>query len=142
MSSLTRLGIAALLVTFTLPAFAQDTSVDASTDATAAAATDNSYASATAAVNAEPADLTTVTDASKVSVVPISTLSGDAVLDGATLDEALAAKVDALKELRANAAANGTISAKLAEQGLAVERVVAIWTDPSGNTWIYYDDRM
>lgn len=141
MSSLTRLGIAALLVTFTLPAFAQDTSVDASTDATAAA-TDNSYASATAAVNAEPADLTAVTDPSKVSVVPISTLSGDAVLDGATLDEALAAKVDALKELRANAAANGTISAKLAEQGLAVERVVAIWTDPSGNTWIYYDDRM
>lgn len=157
----TTLALAAtLLATLTLPAFAQDApslslstevSGDVSTDASSAPTegpldaqitTDNSYASLIAAINAnEAVDLSAVTDEAKVSIVLVSTLTGDATTEGAALDAAVTAQTEALTTLRADATANAVINAKLTAEGHTADDIVAIRTDASGNTLVYVDDR-
>ena len=146
---------AAALAALALPAIAQDNpslslSTEVSGDASAPTegpldaqiTTDNSYASLIAAINAnEAVDLSAVTDEAKVSIVLVSTLTGDATAEGAALDTALAAQADALTTLRSDATANAVISAKLTAEGHAADDIVAIRTDASGNTLVYVDDR-
>jgi hypothetical protein len=146
---------AALLATLTVPALAQDSpslslSTEVSGDVSAPTegpldaqiTTDNSYASLIAAINAnEAVDLSAVTDEAKVSIVLVSTLTGDAATEGAALDAAVAAQAEALTTLRADATANAVINAKLAAEGHTADDIVAIRTDASGNTLVYVDDR-
>ena len=99
-------ALAAVLAALALPAVAQDVglSLESSTSASSAVGaandapldaqitTDNSYASLTAAINAgDSVDLSAVTDSAKVSVVKVSTLTGDAATEGAGLDAAVSA---------------------------------------------------
>ena len=146
---------AALLATLTVPALAQDSpslslSTEVSGDVSAPTegpldaqiTTDNSYASLIAAINAnEAVDLSAVTDEAKVSIVLVSTLTGDAATEGAALDAAVAAQAEALTTLRADATANTVINAKLTAEGYTADDIVAIRTDASGNTLVYVDDR-
>ena len=146
---------AALLATLTVPALAQDSpslslSTEVSGDVSAPTegpldaqiTTDNSYASLIAAINAnEAVDLSGVTDEAKVSIVLVSTLTGDAATEGAALDAAVAAQAEALTTLRADATANAVINAKLTAEGYTADDIVAIRTDASGNTLVYVDDR-
>ena len=146
---------AALLATLTVPALAQDSpslslSTEVSGDVSAPTegpldaqiTTDNSYASLIAAINAnEAVDLSAVTDEAKVSIVLVSTLTGDAATEGAALDAAVAAQAEALTTLRADATANAVINAKLTAEGYTADDIVAIRTDASGNTLVYVDDR-
>ena len=150
------LALAALAAAaLSLPALAQDNpslslSTEVSGDVSAPTegpldaqiTSDNSYASLIAAITAsEAVDLSAVTDEAKVSIVLVSTLSGDAATEGAALDAAVAAQADALVTLRADATANAAISAKLGADGHTAEDVVAIRTDASGNVLVYVDDR-
>ena len=146
---------AALLATLTVPALAQDSpslslSTEVSGDVSAPTegpldaqiTTDNSYASLIAAINAnEAVDLSAGTDEAKVSIVLVSTLTGDAATEGAALDAAVAAQAEALATLRADATANAVINAKLTAEGYTADDIVAIRTDASGNTLVYVDDR-
>ena len=103
---------------------------------------DNSYASLIAAINAnEAVDLSAVTDEAKVSIVLVSSLTGDATTEGAALDAAVTAQTEALTTLRADATANAVINAKLTAEGHTADDIVAIRTDASGNTLVYVDDR-
>ena len=155
------ISIAALLAALALPVAAQDTSVssdasvglslETSTEASSAATegpldaqmtSDDSYASLTAAINAGASvDLSAVIDSARVSIVKVSTLDGDAATESAALDAAISAKSEALGALQSSAAANAAINGKLTEEGFAMDDVLAIRTDASGNTLVYVDDR-
>ena len=157
---------ATLLASLAFPALAQDTpslslSTEVSGDASTAMSSepaadaaptegpldaqitpDNSYASLIAAINAnEAVDLSAVTDEAKVSIVLVSSLTGDATTEGAALDAAVTAQTEALTTLRADATANAVINAKLTAEGHTADDIVAIRTDASGNTLVYVDDR-
>jgi hypothetical protein len=121
-------AIAALLAATALPAMAQETGA-------------NTYAALTAAISAsETVDLSGIND-SKVSIVTVSTLEGDAATDAAALDAAIGAQSDILTTLRSNAGANAAINGKLIAAGYTIDDIVAIRTDASGNTLVYVDDR-
>ena len=103
---------------------------------------DNSYTGLIAAINATGAvDLSGITEDSKVNVVLVSTLTGDAATEGAALDAALAAQADVLSTLRTEIINNAAIGAALAAAGHEAERVIAIRTDSNGNVLVYVDDR-
>jgi hypothetical protein len=151
-----RILSAAMLALMALPAMAQDTSsspslsLESSTSGDAAATApldaqitgDNSYAALTATINATAAaDLSAVNDSAKVSIVKVSTLTGDPATEGAALDAAIAAQSSALSALQSSAAANAAINGKLMADGYAMADVLAIRTDASGNTLVYVDDR-
>ena len=151
-------AVLALLAATAIPAIGQETSADPSLslstevsgDASAPTegrldaqiTSDNSYASLIAAIAAsEAVDLSALTEESKISIVLVSTLSGDAATEGAALDAAITAQTEALTALRANATANAAINAKVAAEGYTADDIVAIRTDASGNTLVYIDDR-
>jgi len=142
------LAIAAGLAMTGVPALAQNTPSLELADPAATAPLDaqitgdNSYGSLIAAINANASvDLSGVTDDTKVHIVLVSTLEGDAATEGAALDAALAAQAGALATLRTDATANAAINAKVTAQGHAADDIVAIRTDASGNTLVYVDDR-
>ena len=147
------LALAALLsAALAMPALAQDLSlsleasaegdVNAPAPLDAQITGDNSYASLTAAITAnESVDLAAVTDEAKVKLVLVSTLEGDAGVESAALDAALAAQAAALTTLHASVAANAAISARLKAEGYTADDVLAVKTDASGNTLVYVDDR-
>ena len=156
MKTQTVLGVAAILM-LGVPALAQDAgvglSLESSTETSVVGGAnagpldaqitgDNTYAALTAAINAsESVDLSGVSSDSKVNIVKVSTLEGDAATEGAALDAAVSAHSDVLTTLRSNAGANAAISGKLTAEGFTLDDVVAIRTDASGNTLVYVDDR-
>ena len=122
---------------------AADTSASggASADASANANADNTYGSVVAAVNASgTVDLTAVTDEAKVTIVLLSSLSGEAATEGAGLDAALKANADAHAKVQQDAWANAAIKAKLEAGGYASDDVVAIKTAADGSVVVYVDD--
>ena len=142
MNMITKLGTIAAISLLTLqPALAQDASAPA--DATAPAATAAAAGSLDALVASlqagASADLSTVTDATTVNVVTVSSLSAGA--DTTALDTALGTSADALATLRTNVGASTAISAKLAEAGVAADKVVGVVTEADGSVTVYVDDR-
>src|SRR5690606_31780970 len=140
-----------------LPAAAQDLSLSGESSAPATSAESdinagapldaqitgsNSYTSLIDAINAnESVDLSAVTDESQVKIVLVSTLEGDAAVEGALLDEALSAQASALTTLRTDVSANAVITGKLDAEGYTVENVIAVRSDADGSTLVYVDDR-
>jgi hypothetical protein len=120
--------IAALLAATALTAMAQETGPD-------------TYAALTAAISASESVDLSGTDDSKVTIVTVSTLEGDAATDTAALDAAIGAQSDILTTLRSNAGANAAINGKRIAAGYTIDDIVAIRTDASGNTLVYVDDR-
>lgn len=168
---ITTTAIAALMASSALPAFAQDANAgagvgvdagagvsvetpavdanaganaDADVDATAATTgqADNTYGSLMASIKANAdVDLTTVTDESKVTIVLLSSLQGNAATEAAALDNELEANADAHSQLHSNIDGNAAIKAKLEAEGYASTDVVAVKANADGSVIVYVDDR-
>jgi len=157
--------IATLLATSALPVLAQDAgaqvdagagvtvdtpAVDAAVGADANAnakgnaggMSDNTYGSVVSSISGSSSvDLSTVTDESKVTIVLLSSLQGNAATEAAALDEALSANADGLTTLHTNIDGNATIKAKLEAEGYASSDVVAVKSNADGSVIVYVDDR-
>lgn len=117
---------------------AADATVDAGANAAMDASADNSYEGLTSALSASAsADLTAVTEENQVSIVLLSSLSGEAT----AFDEALAANADGNTALHGNIAGNAAISAKLEAEGYTADDVVAVKSNADGSVLVYVDDR-
>jgi hypothetical protein len=156
-------AIAALLAATALPALAQDAGVgvdagagvtvdtpavdaeagaDANANANAGGMSDNTYGSVVSSVSGSAdVDLSTVTDESKVTIVLLSSLQGNAATEAAALDEAISANADGMTTLHTNIDANETITAKLEAEGYASSDVVAVKSNADGSIIVYVDDR-
>lgn len=160
-------AIAALLASSALPAIAQDAGVgvdaragvsvdtpagdagvgaDANAKANASSnaggASDNTFGSVVSSISGSAdVDLSTVTDESKVTIVLLSSLQGNAATEAAALDEALTANADAITTLHSDLEANATIKAKLEAEGHATSDVVAVKSNADGSVIVYVDDR-
>ena len=157
--------IATLLATSALPVLAQDAGaqVDAGAGVTvdtpagdaaggadananakgnAGGMSDNTYGSVVSSISGSSSvDLSTVTDESKVTIVLLSSLQGNAATEAAALDEALSANADGLTTLHTNIDGNATIKAKLEAEGYASSDVVAVKSNADGSVIVYVDDR-
>ncbi|MHA6297299.1 hypothetical protein [Devosia sp. CAU 1758] len=103
---------------------------------------DDTYGSVMSSIKASAdLDLTSITDESKVSIVLISSLKGNAETESAALDNELTANADAQAGLHTRIEDNATIKAKLEAEGHAVEDVVSIKTKADGSVIVYVDDR-
>ncbi len=156
-------AIAALLAATALPALAQDAGVgvdagagvtvdtpavdaeagaDANANANAGGMSDNTYGSVVSSVSGSAdVDLSTVTDESKVTIVLLSSLQGNAATEAAALDEAISANADGMTTLHTNIDGNATIKAKLEAEGYASSDVVAVKSNADGSLIVYVDDR-
>ena len=154
-------AIAALLAATALPALAQDAGVGvdagagvtvdtpavdaevgADANANAGGMSDNTYGSVVSSVaGSADVDLSTVTDESKVTIVLLSSLQGNAATEAAALDEAISANADGMTTLHANIDGNETIKAKLEAEGYASSDVVAVKSNADGSIIVYVDDR-
>jgi hypothetical protein len=154
-------AIAALLAATALPALAQDAGAgvgagvtvdtpavdaevgaDANANANAGGMSDNTYGSVVSSVSGSAdVDLSTVTDESKVTIVLLSSLQGNAATEAAALDEAISANADGMTTLHANIDGNATIKAKLEAEGYASSDVVAVKSNADGSVIVYVDDR-
>lgn len=163
------LAATALIAFTTLPVYAQDASVGLSTDisagvsaelpATSVDATANANANANASANAGgnsdntygsvvssvagsgDVDLTSYTDETKVTIVLLSELQGDAAAEASGLDNALSSNADGTTKLHANLDGNAVIKAKIEAAGHSVDDVVAVKTSADGSLIVYVDDR-
>lgn len=157
--------IATMLATTAMPAFAQDAGVqvdtgagvtvetpavdaavganaNANANANAGGMSDNTYGSVVSSIQGSAdVDLSTVTDESKVTIVLLSSLQGDAATEAAALDEALSANADGMTTLHTNIDGNATIKAKLEAEGHATSDVVAVKSNADGSVIVYVDDR-
>jgi hypothetical protein len=86
-------------------------------------------------------DLGSITDQSKVNIVLISKLKANASADAKALDNALSKNASSLTKIRADAAANAAIKAKLEANKLSADKVVAVATAADGSITVYVDDR-
>ena len=157
--------IATLLAATAMPALAQDAGVqvdtgagvtvdtpavdaavgadaNANANANAGGMSDNTYGSVVSSIQGSAdVDLSTVTDESKVTIVLLSSLQGDAATEAAALDEALSANADGMTTLHTNIDGNATIKAKLEAEGHAASDVVAVKSNADGSVIVYVDDR-
>lgn len=156
--------VAALLASSALPAIAQDAEVDAGVDAGVSVDTpaadaeagttvdagasasgdvaDQTYGSVIASVkgNAD-LDLSAITEESDITIITLSSLQGDAEVDGAALDDELTANADAQAGLHTRISENAAIMAELEAEGYAAEDVVSLKTKADGSVIVYVDDR-
>jgi hypothetical protein len=127
-----------------LPSVETGTSVDASANASANAGgnSDNTYGSVVSSIaGSADIDLTTYTDETKVTIVLLSELQGNAANEASALDNALSTNAEAMTKLHTNVEANAVIKAKLEAGGHSVDDVVAVKTAADGSLIIYVDDR-
>lgn len=117
---------------------------DVGVDANAGASVDDdrSFDALSAAISSSAdVDLSAVTDESDITIVLVSGLDGDIAIEGAGLDEDLAASADAQASLQANIDGNAAIKAKLEAEGYAASDVVAVKSKADGSVLVYVDDR-
>ena len=157
----------ALIALVALPAYAQDTSAGASTDiragvsaelpsvgveatgnanananANAGGNSDNTYGSVVSSIaGSGDIDLTAYVDETKVTIVLLSELKGNADTEASALDNAMSTSADAMTQLHANVEANAVIKAKVEAGGHTVDDVVAVKTAADGSLVVYVDDR-
>ena len=129
-------------VTVDTPAVDAEVGADANANANAGGMSDNTYGSVVSSVSGSAdVDLSTVTDESKVTIVLLSSLQGNAATEAAALDEAISANADGMTTLHANIDGNATIKAKLEAEGYASSDVVAVKSNADGSVIVYVDDR-
>jgi hypothetical protein len=103
---------------------------------------DNTYGSVISSIkSSSTVDLTGITDESKVSIVLVSSLQGNAATEASALDNALTANASGLTTLHSSIEANAAIKAKLGAGGYSVDDVVAVSSGVDGSVTIYVDDR-
>jgi hypothetical protein len=84
-------------------------------------------------------DLSTITDATVVNFVTVSSLKADGNTNA--LDNALEKNKTAVDDLRADVAASTALSAKLTTAGYAADDVLAVIVEADGSVTVYVDDR-
>ena len=129
-----------------LPSVDASTSVNASGNANANANaggnSDNTYGSVISSVSASgDLDLTAYTDESKVTIVLLSSLQGNADTEASALDNALTTSADVVTKLYANVEGNAVVKAKVEAAGYTVDDVVAVKAAADGSLIVYVDDR-
>ncbi|WP_375599908.1 hypothetical protein [Devosia sp. Naph2] len=116
--------------------------VGAGASANASDMADNTYGSVMASLKGSAElDLSSITDESKVTIVLLSSLQGEAANESAALDAELTANADAQAGLHERIEQNTAITAKLEAEGHAVEDVISIKTKADGSVVVYVDDR-
>lgn len=116
--------------------------VGAGASANASDMADNTYGSVMASLKGSAElDLSSITDESKVTIVLLSSLQGEAANESAALDAELTANADAQAGLHQRIEQNTAITAKLEAEGHAVEDVISIKTKADGSVVVYVDDR-
>lgn len=153
MNKIIKLGLATmLLVGGATAAYAEDATaaaagaVKSTTSAAAGAAVDatttgsiGNFGSLISSMNAGArVDLSSVTDASTVNFVKVSTLTE---ADPAAIDAALKTKAEAMTTLHADIEANAALKAKLEAAGYSSGDVLAVETSADGALTLYIDDR-
>ncbi|MBE7732479.1 hypothetical protein [Devosia faecipullorum] len=135
---LTALAVAALLGSGSF-AMAQDAGVSVETPAVdAAVGVDASYDSLTSALSGSTSvDLAKVTEQSQVTIVLLSSLTGEA----GAFDKAFAANAEGNTTLHGNVSGNAAIKAKLEAEGHTADDVVAVKSNADGSVMVYVDDR-
>lgn len=114
----------------------------ANANANAGDMADNTYGSVMASLKGSAElDLSSITDESKVTIVLLSSLQGEAANESAALDAELTANADAQAGLHQRIEQNTAITAKLEAEGHAVEDVISIKTKADGSVVVYVDDR-
>jgi hypothetical protein len=125
-----------------LPSVDAGTSVDASANGNAGGNSDNTYGSVVSSIAASGTlDLTAYTDESKVTIVLLSELQGNAATEASALDNALSTNAEAVTTLHANVEGNAVIKAKVEASGHTVDDIVAVKTSADGSLIVYVDDR-
>ena len=115
---------------------------NANANANASDMADNTYGSVMASIKGSAdLDLSSITDESKISIVLLSSLQGDAATESAALDAELTTNADAQAGLHSRIEGNTAITAKLEAEGHAVEDVVSVKTKADGSVIVYVDDR-
>lgn len=115
---------------------------NANANANAGDMADNTYGSVMASIKGSAdLDLSSITDESKISIVLLSSLQGDAATESAALDAELTTNADAQAGLHSRIEGNTAITAKLEAEGHAVEDVVSVKTKADGSVIVYVDDR-
>lgn len=123
------------------PAGSAQVGTDANANANAGNS-DNTYGSVISSISGSAdVDLSAITDESKVTIVLLSSLQGNAVTEASALDEALSAGAEGQTTLHANIEGNETIKAKLEAEGYAASDVVAVKSNADGSLIVYVDDR-
>ena len=84
-------------------------------------------------------DLTTITDATVVNVVTVSSLKANG--NSNALDNALEKNKASVDQLRTDVAGSATLSKKLNDAGYAAENVLAVIVEADGSVTVYVDDR-
>ena len=135
-------------VTVDTPAGGADAGANANANAKGSAnsnaggMSDQTYGSVISSISgSSDVDLSTATDESKVTIVLLSSLQGDAAAEASALDQALSANTDSLTTLRSNIDANTAIKAKLEADGHTSADVVAVKSNADGTVIVYVDDR-
>lgn len=120
----------------------KDANAKAGANASAGDMADNTYGSVMASLKGSAElDLSSITDESKVTIVLLSSLQGEAANESAALDAELTANADAQAGLHQRIEQNTAITAKLEAEGHAVEDVISIKTKADGSVVVYVDDR-
>ena len=114
----------------------------ANNNANAGGKAGNTYGSVVSSVaGSADIDLTTYTDETKVTIILLSELQGNAATEASALDNALTSNSEALTKLHANVEANAVIKAKVEAANFTVDDVVAVKTAADGSLIVYVDDR-
>lgn len=119
-----------------------DANVGADASADASVEDDASFTALSAAIGTSAdVDLSVVTEETDITIILVSSLAGDLAVDGAALDESLAADAEAQSSLQASIDGNAAIKAKLQAEGHATSDVIAVKTKADGSVLVYVDDR-
>jgi len=113
------------------------------TKATGQELSGNTYGGLISALNSNAAfNAGTISSASDIKVVTVSSLEGSSQNEIARLDQALTKYKDRIESLRTSLTADAGISAKLREAGnFSVDDVVGISSGADGSVIVYVDDR-
>lgn len=142
MKTLAAIAIAFALASSPFAALAQDTNTTATTTQTMPAGGARNYGSLISSLNAgKMADVKTLTSASTISCVNVSTLKDDASGDAAALDTALTKSATLVIELKTAIKANPDLKAKLDTAICPIEKIVGVTTEADGSYTVYVDDR-
>jgi hypothetical protein len=102
----------------------------------------DTYGSAIASIGtSRDVDFSRFTDQAQVSIVTVTSLQGDADVEGAALDTEMASNADAMATLHSDIEGNSAVMAALDAEGYAASDVIGVKTQADGTLIVYVDDR-
>lgn len=120
---------------------AGDAAAGVDATATGSVAADTNYGTLISTLNAGKGavDIKGISADADITVVSVSSLQAEG--DTTALDNALDKNADAMATLHADITGNADLAAKLTEQGVEIDSIVALTTDADGSLTVFVDDR-